>query len=123
MAMSYAILRKTLSLFRRWEWYSLTHTWFDPLTFIAIFLSLFALNPAEANPIYHFIFLSHKLPRKEGESHGPNASPQYGKGPWDITFVTFYSIVLSFTRELIMQELLQPLARRTRLKSRAKQFR
>jgi acyl-CoA-dependent ceramide synthase len=116
-------VRETLSLFRQWKWYSTTHTWFGPLTFIVIFLSLFALNPTESNPIHHFIFISHKLSSKNEENHLLDGPLQYGKGPWDIAFVTFYTIVLSFTRELIMQGILQPLARRTRLKSRAKQFR
>jgi hypothetical protein len=29
---------------------------------------------------------------------------------WDIAFVSFYVIVLSFTREFIMQEIIRPLA-------------
>ncbi|KAK2872080.1 hypothetical protein FQN49_002559, partial [Arthroderma sp. PD_2] len=49
--------------------------------------------------------------------------PQYGKGIWDIAFVLFYIIVLSFTRELIMQEILRPLARLGGIKSRGKQLR
>jgi acyl-CoA-dependent ceramide synthase len=48
---------------------------------------------------------------------------QYGKGPWDIAFVSFYTIVLSCTREFIMQHFLRPLAIRAGLKSRAKQSR
>jgi hypothetical protein len=31
-------------------------------------------------------------------------------GLWDIAFVSFYVIVLSFTREFIMQEIIRPLA-------------
>jgi acyl-CoA-dependent ceramide synthase len=119
----FSVTRKILSLFRQWKWYSLKHTWFGPLTFIAIFLSLFAINPTESNPIHHFIFLSYQIHNEDGQRDLSNAPPQYGKGLWDIAFVTFYTIVLSFTREFIMQEFLQPLARRTRLKSRAKQFR
>ena len=49
--------------------------------------------------------------------------PQYGKGLWDIAFVSFYTVVLSFTREFIMQEILKPMARWHGLKSRAKQAR
>jgi acyl-CoA-dependent ceramide synthase len=48
---------------------------------------------------------------------------RYGKGPWDIAFVSFYVIVLSFTREFIMQKLLRPMAKRSGLKSRAKHSR
>lgn len=34
----------------------------------------------------------------------------YGKGPKDIAFVSFYTIVLSFTREFLMQRMIRPLA-------------
>ena len=40
-----------------------------------------------------------------------------------MAFVAFYTIVLSFTREFVMQRFLRPLARRSGLKSRAKQSR
>jgi acyl-CoA-dependent ceramide synthase len=121
--MPFSITRKVHSLFRQWKWYSLKHTWFGPLTFISIFLSLFLVNPTETNPIHHFIFLSYQIPIGNDHHSVSKAPTQYGKGPWDLAFVTFYTIVLSFTREFIMQEFLQPLARRTQLKSRAKQFR
>jgi acyl-CoA-dependent ceramide synthase len=81
------------------------------------------VNPTETNPIHHFIFLSYQIPIGNDHHSVSKAPTQYGKGPWDLAFVTFYTIVLSFTREFIMQEFLQPLARRTQLKSRAKQFR
>lgn len=89
-----------------------------PLAILAVFLILFALNPTESNPVYHFIFLSYKLPVTSSDE-----VPQYGKGLWDIAFVSFYTVVLSFTREFIMQELLRPLAKKAGLKSRAKQSR
>lgn len=47
----------------------------------------------------------------------------YGKGPWDLAFVAFYTVVLSFTREFVMQELLRPLALRAGIRSRARQAR
>jgi acyl-CoA-dependent ceramide synthase len=84
---------------------------------ILVFLALFAVNPTESNPIHHFLFLSYKLPAE------PGAAPHYGKGWWDFAFVTFYIIVLSFTREFIMQKFLRPMARKSGLKSRAKQSR
>ncbi|GMG41859.1 unnamed protein product [Aspergillus oryzae var. brunneus] len=34
----------------------------------------------------------------------------YGKGPKDVAFVSFYTIVLSFTREFIMQRIIRPWA-------------
>ncbi|KAH7037774.1 TLC domain-containing protein [Microdochium trichocladiopsis] len=113
--------RKARSLIRRCKNYCLKHTWVLPLVMLAIFGVLFAVNPTEENPVYHFIFLSYKLPREAGTD--PEAPIQYGKGLWDIAFVTFYTIVLSFTREFIMQELLRPLAKYCGLRSRAKQAR
>jgi acyl-CoA-dependent ceramide synthase len=96
----------------------LKHTWVTPLVLIGVFLSLFAVNPTESNPLHHFLFLSYKIPAST-----PGALDKYGKGPWDFAFVTFYIIVLSFTREFIMQKLLRPMAKRSGLKSRAKQSR
>lgn len=113
--------RKARSFLRRCKHYAIKHTWVLPLVILTIFLSLFAINPTESNPIHHFIFLSYQLPREPGAD--PDTPFQYGKGPWDIAFVTFYIVVLSFTREFIMQELLRPLARLAGLKSRGKQAR
>jgi acyl-CoA-dependent ceramide synthase len=84
-------------------------------------LALFAINPTESNPIHHFIFLSYRIPAEPG---APAGTPdQYGKGRWDLAFVLFYIIVLSFTREFIMQKFLRPWAKNSGLKSRAKQSR
>jgi very-long-chain ceramide synthase len=47
----------------------------------------------------------------------------YGKGPHDITFVAFYTIVLSFTREFLMQRLIRPLALWCGIRGRNKQSR
>lgn len=44
----------------------------------------------------------------------------YGKGPLDLVFVGFYTVVLSFTREFLMQRLIRPLAIKAGLRSRAK---
>lgn len=109
--------RKAKSLFVKWKRYALKHTWVTPLILIGVFLALFAINPTESNPIHHFIFLSYKLPAE------PGAPVHYGKGWWDFAFVAFYIIVLSFTREFIMQQWLRPMARSSGLKSRAKQSR
>jgi acyl-CoA-dependent ceramide synthase len=88
-----------------------------PLVLLVGFLAAYAVNPRPSNPVHRFIFLSYELPAAPGEP------VQYGKGPWDIALVSFYIIVLSFTREFIMQKFLRPLARRSGLKSRAKQSR
>lgn len=117
----YSKRRKVKTLFQRWKRYALKHTWVTPLALLAIFAFLYALNPTPSNPVYHFIFLSYKLPLPAGAD--PTTPHQYGKGRWDIAFVTFYTIVLSFTREFIMQNLLRPLATHFQIKSRAKQAR
>ncbi|KAM3083675.1 sphingosine N-acyltransferase lag1 [Clarireedia jacksonii] len=113
--------RKAKTLLQQYKRYALKHTWVTPLILIGVFLSLYAINPTESNPIHHFIFLSYKIPLEEGAP--PGTPPQYGKGPWDFALVSFYVIVLSFTREFIMQRYLRPLARQSGLKSRAKQSR
>lgn len=113
--------RKARSLAQRATNYALKHTWALPALLLFVFASLYALHPTEANPVSHFIFLSYKLPA--GAGAGADTPAQYGKGPWDIAFVAFYTIVLSFTREFIMQELLRPLARCAGLKSKSKQNR
>lgn len=113
--------RKAKSLLRRWKNYALKHTWITPLVILGVFAALFAINPTASNPINHFVFLSYKLPIPADSAAGTKA--RYGKGYWDYAFVTFYVVVLSFTREFIMQKLLRPLAERCGLRSRAKQSR
>ncbi|RYP69092.1 hypothetical protein DL771_006323 [Monosporascus sp. 5C6A] len=108
--------RRRSSILRQCRRYAVKHTWVFPLVFLLILLSLYALNPTESNVLHRFIFLSYELP-------SDGMSPQYGKGPWDIAFVSFYAVVLAFTREFVTQEILRPLARRYGLKSRGKQAR
>ncbi|CAI7600024.1 unnamed protein product [Penicillium discolor] len=111
--------KKQGSVLGRCRDFARKHTWTIPLGLVLAFLSLYALNPTESNPVSHFIFLSYK---EESLNSDPNAPIQYGKGLWDIAFVSFYVIVLSFTREFIMQEIIRPLAV-SRIKSRGKQAR
>ena len=47
----------------------------------------------------------------------------YGKGKADMAFVAFYTVVLSFTREFIMQRVIRPAAIRCGITKRAKQWR
>lgn len=44
----------------------------------------------------------------------------YGKGPKDFAFVAFYTVVLSFTREFLMQRLIRPMAIMSGIRGRAK---
>jgi acyl-CoA-dependent ceramide synthase len=78
------------------------------------FVALYAINPTESNIVHHFLFLSYKLDHHNG---------QYGKGRWDLAFVAFYTLFLTFTREFVMQEVLRPLARLGGIQSRGKQAR
>ncbi|KAM5435292.1 sphingosine N-acyltransferase lag1 [Microsporum ferrugineum] len=94
------------------------HTWTVPLVPMLAILSLYAVNPTESNVFHRFIFLSYKQQQTD-----PVQPVQYGKGLWDVAFVTFYTIVLSVAREFIMQELLRPLAIFCGLKSRGKRLR
>jgi acyl-CoA-dependent ceramide synthase len=91
------------------------HTWVLPACIILLFLIGYVVDPSDENPICHFLFLSYPLPPADGLSASPDEPIQYGKGLWDIAFVAFYTVVLTFTREFIMQEVLRPLARRSGL--------
>lgn len=105
------------SLLHRCRRFALKHTWTFPLALLLVFLSLYAIDPTESNIVHHFIFLSYEI-----QGDGPG-SRQYGKGPWDVAFVAFYTIVLAFTRDFISQEILRPLALHYGLRSRGKQAR
>ncbi|KAF2102705.1 acyl-CoA-dependent ceramide synthase [Rhizodiscina lignyota] len=113
--------KKMKSLFRRWKSISFRHTWLNPLIIALIVLACFAVNPTPSNPVYPALALSYPLPRKPGDS--PDAPIQYGKGIHDFTFVAYYIVVLSFTREFLMQRLIRPLAIKAGIRSRAKQSR
>ncbi|KAL2752622.1 hypothetical protein ACRALDRAFT_2066181, partial [Sodiomyces alcalophilus JCM 7366] len=117
--------RRARGLLARIRHAMIKRTYILPTILLSIFGFLYALDPSEKNPVHKFIFLSY--PIEPGSDHPlapPPGSPvHYGKGLNDIAFVTFYTIVLSFTREFIMQELLKPLARRAGIRSRAKQAR
>ncbi|KAK3905591.1 TLC domain-containing protein [Staphylotrichum tortipilum] len=112
--------RKARTALRRARSIAVKHTWVLPLVILLVFLVFFAVNPTESNPVHHFIFLSYRLPDADLR---PGELPQYGKGLWDVAFVSFYTVVLSFTREFIMQEILRPMARWAGLRSRGKQAR
>ena len=88
---------------------------------MVVILALYAINPTTENPLHQAIFLSYPLPRPANAS--PDTPIQYGKGGSDFAFVAFYTIVFSFTREFLMQQMIRPLARSLGIKSRAKQSR
>ncbi|SPN97005.1 related to longevity-assurance protein LAG1 [Cephalotrichum gorgonifer] len=112
--------RKPRSLARRIKHIITRHTWSLPLFLLVTAASLYALNPTESNILHRFIFPYYRI---DDPSAAPGAPVQYGKGLWDIAFVSFHTIVLSFTREFIMQEILRPLANAWGITSRRKQER
>jgi acyl-CoA-dependent ceramide synthase len=95
---------------------------------MTLIVSLYLINPTPANPIHKALFLSYALP--DDHLHIPGwareqseAPTYYGKGKADIAFVAFYIVVLSFTREFLMQRVIRPMAIRYGIRSRAKQSR
>lgn len=109
--------RRDRGLVSRFRQLCVRRTFVLPAVLLVLFLAGYAVNPSESNILHHFIFLSYPLPQDD-----PSLPVMYGKGKWDIAFVSFYIIVLSFTREFVMQEILRPWARRTGL-SKGKQAR
>jgi acyl-CoA-dependent ceramide synthase len=101
---------------------ALEHTWLAPLLLLLIILTLYGVNPNPSNPLHKLFFLSYAVP---AASSPPDelGRLQYGKGPRDLAFVGFYTLLLTFTREFIMQRLLLPLAISFGIRKRGKQFR
>ncbi|KAF4828177.1 Sphingosine N-acyltransferase-like protein FUM17 [Colletotrichum tropicale] len=112
--------RRARGVLSRFRQAMIRYTYLVPAIVIAIFGGAYAVDPSDSNPASRFIFLSYRLPPDPTK---PDAPIQYGKGLWDIAFVGFWTIVLTFTREFIMQEFLRPLARAAGLRSRGKQAR
>lgn len=95
------------------------HTWLVPLIVSLTIAALYFINPVPSNPFSACLFLSYPLPI------APDADEpiQYGKGARDFAFVAFYTVVLSFTREFIMQRIIRPIALYNGIRTRAKQAR
>ncbi|KAF2709972.1 sphingosine N-acyltransferase lac1 [Pleomassaria siparia CBS 279.74] len=111
-------LRRAVSKLKR---QCLRHTWLGPLILMLSIISMYLVYPYPSNPMSAALFLSYPLPREPGSD--PSAPILYDKGPRDVFFFVFYVIVLSFTREFIMQRLIKPIAISYGIKSRAKQAR
>ncbi|KAL4773140.1 TLC domain-containing protein [Aspergillus nidulans var. acristatus] len=97
--------RRSRSFLRRFKDTCLKHTWVLPLLILTVLLAGYAVNPTPSNPLHYAIFLSYPEPPKT-----PGGPVMYGKGPKDIAFVSFYMVVLSFTREFLMQRVIRPFA-------------
>ena len=119
--------RKAKSILRRWKTTSFRHTWINPLIIMILILSAYAVNPNPSNPLHNAIFLSYALPSDHHfipyHARHDSDTIYYGKGPKDLAFVAFYIVVLSFTREFLMQRLIRPMALRYGIRSRSKQNR
>lgn len=116
--------RKARRLLARWKRLCLRHTWLIPLVLMSTILALYFVSPGEHNPLHPAIFLSYANPPLNERTstlpaHIGNVT-QYGKGPKDFAFVAFYTIVLSFTREFLMQRMIRPLALYLGIKGRGK---
>ncbi|KAJ5873893.1 uncharacterized protein N7529_002323 [Penicillium soppii] len=97
--------RRARSLLHRFADTCLQYTWLLPLIIMLLLVALYAINPTPSNPMHSAIFLSYPQGPKT-----PGGPIMYGKGKKDIAFVAFYTIVLSFTREFIMQQMIRPFA-------------
>ncbi|KAK5989688.1 Sphingosine N-acyltransferase-like protein FUM17 [Cladobotryum mycophilum] len=117
--------RRARSFARRFKSFATKHTWTIPLVLLLAFGAAYALDPSETNLVHRFICLSYPIPNPDAATpNDANALPlHYGKGLWDLAFVAFYTIVLSFTREFIMQEIMRPLAKSQGIRSKGKQLR
>ncbi|KAL4863994.1 hypothetical protein BDV12DRAFT_189273 [Aspergillus spectabilis] len=102
---SHSKRRRSRTYVRRFKDTCLKHTWVLPLLILTVLLLVYAVNPTPSNPLHYAIFLSYPQPPKT-----PGGPIMYGKGKKDIAFVSFYTIVLSFTREFLMQRMIRPLA-------------
>ncbi|RJE23967.1 Ceramide synthase [Aspergillus sclerotialis] len=107
--------RRHRSSLRRFKDLCLKHTWLLPLIIMTVLLAVYAVNPTPSNPMHCAIFLSYPQPPKY-----PGGPVMYGKGKKDIAFVAFYTVVLSFTREFIMQRLIRPWAAYCGIRGRGK---
>lgn len=73
---------------------------------IATLLAAYFAYPSESNPLRSAIFLSYQL-QLQPESN----IVQYGKGPKDLIFVAFYTLVLFTARDFVREHLARAVAR------------
>ena len=87
------------------------HSWIIPGTITFLIAGLWiAFNPNDpGNPFRPFVLLSYA-------TMGPDGQICYGKGGNDLMFCAFYTAFFTFLRELTMEMVLAPLARKTGLK-------
>ncbi|EPY53877.1 sphingosine N-acyltransferase Lac1 [Schizosaccharomyces cryophilus OY26] len=86
-------------------------TWIIPLILLTICIGWYLLDPT-GSPVRYGIFLSYPVPGTD--------PVEYAKGPLDFVFCIFYALVFSFTREFVMQEILEPLGKHYNIRNQAK---
>jgi acyl-CoA-dependent ceramide synthase len=74
-----------------------------PPKIISATILFYLVNPTPQNPFSRFLFLSYPVQKS------PSDEILYGKGYWDIAYIVFWVLVLTFVREFTMQYLLKPL--------------
>ncbi|KAI5301308.1 hypothetical protein KEM55_004825 [Ascosphaera atra] len=101
------VAKKPQTLSRRVKRYIRHNTYIVPLIPMLVILALCYRDPTPANFWYHCVYLSYPEGPKDGIPGNPT---MYGKGLYDIAFVSFYTIFFSFTREFLMGKYLRRLA-------------
>lgn len=86
------------------------HTWIIPGVISAVIVALWlSFSPFDVgNPFRPFVMLSYRIVKPDGEIC-------YGKGKKDLLFCAFYTALFTFLRELTMEMILEPLAKKTGL--------
>lgn len=72
---------------------------------IATLFAAYLADPSESNPLHPAIFLSYQLQVQPGSD-----IVQYGKGPKDILFVLFYTLVLFAARDFVREHVARTVA-------------
>lgn len=79
------------------------HTWLLPFIVMSIVYAAYFTsgNYTESNFLHMFVSISYQV----GDTN------QYGKGPKDLAFISFYMIFFTFFREFCMEVILRPFAK------------
>lgn len=86
-----------------------------PLKIISVILIFYFLAPGSQNPFSRFLFISYPIYKSEIDG-----TVLYGKGYWDLAFISFWVIAFTFIRESIMLYILKPIAIMGGIKSNRK---
>ncbi|CAB4383878.1 unnamed protein product [Rhizophagus irregularis] len=101
----YIILaKKKAGIWTRVANYIFEHQIELPLKIISAIILSYLVNPTPQNPFSKFLFLSYPIQKSSSDEI------QYGKGYWDIAYIVFWILVLTFIREFTMQYLLKSFA-------------